>query len=75
MLAPLDVSFLFLLARRRGLCYDSAKANRLRNGEMCQSTQCCKMFLKGCSDRESMERKAVRFYLYQQASLPVMKKD
>lgn len=50
MLVPLDVSFLFLLACRCGLCYDSAKANRLRNGEMCQSTQCCKMFLKGCSD-------------------------
>lgn len=49
MLVPLDLSFLFLLARRCGLCYDSAKANRLRNGEMCQSMQSCKMFLKGPS--------------------------
>lgn len=39
-LVPLNVSFLFLLARRRGLCYASAKPNRLRNGEVCQSTQC-----------------------------------
>ena len=43
MLVPLDVSFLFVLARRRGLCYACAKPNRLRNGEVRQSTQ-CKMF-------------------------------
>ena len=42
-LVPLNVSFLFLLAHVYGLCYASAKPNRLRNGEVCQSMQ-CKMF-------------------------------
>lgn len=49
-LIPLDVSFFFLLARRCGLCYASAKPNRPRNGGVCQNTQ-RKMFWKGTSHK------------------------
>lgn len=49
-LIPLDVSFFFLLARRCGLCYASAKPNRPRNGGVCQNTQ-RKMFWKGTSQK------------------------
>lgn len=49
-LIPRDVSFFFLLARRCGLCYASAKPNRPRNGGVCQNTQ-RKMFWKGTSHK------------------------
>lgn len=49
-LIALDVSFFFLLARRCGLCYASAKPNRPRNGGVCQNTQ-RKMFWKGTSHK------------------------